>query len=415
MLFVRRSVLLSSLVAGALLGGGSPLAGQCLGPDSLDLGPCCAPAFATIPAFPAGSIPGLGICWSGCSVASTNPLKVSWTAPTASICTMFTSTLTVSDGSSGQPLLTGTLELDYTRTWEEIDPSGISTQVWRFVAKADLSPTPGVVPNCPMPSCIGPAGPHPTAFFYGYMDYAGCVAGGPFENVLVLYHAADRFIHPPGLSSLPGVFHPTGAYGIVAPHGGLQTFIPGNAIAPGGPLVYEASRDGNIPGTILCSVEDKVINGNMIKLGAGCIATLSLNPKQQTLRNFSGTTTCVAPTGVNGGWASLAIAFPILPWLHMVSTSIGTWANPNVYPGKESCWVDEGLFVHQDACLGDFVELKYGGSTKGGFQVVLPIPPIVTNFTDLADNWSAPITGPFTFPIMGAIQPTDRLLYVNEP
>ena len=44
-----------------------------------------------------------------------------------------------------------------------------------------------------------------------------------------------------------------------------------------------------------------------------------------------------------------------------------------------------------------------------------PGPIAVRNFTDLADNWTAKLTGPYPTPILGSVHPTDRLIYVNEP
>lgn len=412
-----RVVVFAAVVACGLIAGAAPATAQCFGPDLLDVGPCCQPTVPVLPPFPSASLPGLGICWTQCTVTNQRPLKVSWTAPVAPICSEFSSTLTITDGTSGTPLMAGPLVLDYTRTWQEIDPSGNMTQVWRFTAKVDLAPLMTTTPPCPVPSCLSPVGPYSTAFFYGYVDYSSCNAAGPWDNVLVLYHAGDRFIHAPGLSNHPGVFHPTGSYAIVAPNSSVQPFIPMNMIAPGGPIFGEAMRNTTLPGVppAFCVVEDHVLQGAMTKLGAGCVNTLSNAPKQQTSRQFNGTTNCVNTAGLNGAWASLNINFPFLPWFHMITTSIGTWANPNVYPGKESAWVDEGLFIHQDACTGDFVELKYGGSTKDGWKVLLPIPVIVTNFTDLANNYSTPLAGPYPTPILGSVMPTRHLIYVNEP
>jgi hypothetical protein len=182
------------------------------------------------------------------------------------------------------------------------------------------------------------------------------------------------------------------------------------------PTLPQATRNiVNLPPPVPCFVEDKVAQGAMTKLGAGCLANLATNPKAHTLRKFSGVTTCVNGAGLPGAWSSLNIAFPTLPWFDMVSQSIGTWSNPNVYPGKETAWVDEGLFIHQDACTGDFVEIKYGGSTNGGWNAILPIPGVFTNFTDIADNYSASLAGPYPTPIVGSVRPTDHLIYVNEP
>jgi hypothetical protein len=409
------ALVLSLVLLTALAPVGS---GQCFGPDNLDAGGCCAPVQANLPNFPTTSMPGLGICWDSCSVSGTNDLSVNWLALAQGSCGQYQTLVTVSDTTTGVPILTGTLVLDYTRTWLETDTVGNVTQVWRFLAKGDLSVvTAGVTPTCPVPPCILPTGPYQTAFFHGYLDYAVCDPTTPYENALVLYHACDRFIHAPGLSDKPGTFHPEHSYAIVAPHSAAQPFVPSNAIAPGGLLVGEAARTVNnpaIPPTV-CTVEDRITAGGLLPLGAGCVCTLTTFPKQQTLREFSGQTGCVNPIGVPGGWVSLDILFPTLPWLHMVSTSIGRWSSPLAYPGPERAWVDEGLFIHQDPCTGDVIELKYGATTQFGWDPQLPIGITVKSFTDLADNYTAPLGGPYPGPILGSVQPTDRLIYVNTP
>ncbi|MHC5212805.1 MAG: hypothetical protein ACYTG2_19010 [Planctomycetota bacterium] len=415
---IRRSGFTIVLTIVLLVFAAPVASGQCFGPDGLDLGGCCAPVQANLPNFPSVSMPGLGICWDSCSVAGTNDLSVDWLGLAQGACGRYQTLVTVSDTTTGVPILTGTLVLDYTRTWLETDPAGNTIQVWRFLAKGDLQvAATGVTPTCPVPPCILPSGPWQTAFFYGYLDYAVCDPTTGYENALVLYHACDRFIHAPGLSDKPGTFHPENSYAIVAPHSAAQPFVPSNAIAPGGLLMGEAVRTANNPAIppTLCTVEDRIVDGGMVPLGAGCVCTLSTFPKQQTVREFFGKTNCVNAAGVPGGWTSLAIAFPTLPWLHMVTTSIGGWGNPFSYPGQELAWVDEGLFVHQDPCVGDFIELKYGASTRFGWDVLLPTPVVVNIFTDLADNWSAPLSGPYPGPVLGSVQLTDRLIYVNLP
>jgi hypothetical protein len=409
------SVALTCALTFALSSPPSPA--QCFGPDNLDLGPCCAPVFANVPPFPNAALPGMGICWSACAPTATQDLRVDWTTPRNPSCGEYDTLLTVTDAFGG-PLMSGKLNMDYTRTWLETDPSGASVQVWRFTAKADLAFVPGGgLPPCTVPPCITPAGGQGTAFYYGYVDYTACAAGAGFENVLVLYHACDRFIHAPGFSDRPGVFHPTRSYGIVAPHSPVQPFLPINQIASGGPLFGEGARDidSSTPPPALCLVEDPVVAGSMSPLGAGCVCTFTTLPKHQTLRKFAGTTACVNAAGIPGGWVSLDILFPTLPWNQLVTSSIGRWTSPFAYPGQESAWVDEGLFVHQDPCHGDFIELKYGGSTRDGWTPILPIPVVVTNFTDIADNYTAPLFGPYPTPILGSIRPTDHLIYVNEP
>jgi hypothetical protein len=391
---------------------------QCFGPDLLDLGPCCGPAALNLPAFPNVAIQGLGVCWNACTVASQRDLRVRWTPPSQPFCGEYVTQLTVDDAITGAAVLSGLLTLDYTRTWTEFDTLGNPQQVWRFAAKADVSAVVGgLIHPCLIPACIQPLGPHNTAYYYGYVDYTICTAAAGWQNALVLYHACDRFVHTPGFSDRPGVFHPSGSYAIVAPHSTLQPFVPSNNIAPGGPLLAEATR--NVDTTSVppapCRVEDKVAIGSLTPLGAGCLCTMTTLPKQQTVREFKGSTTCLNAIGIPGAWTSLNILFPTLPWYHLVSTSIGCWTNPTVYPGAECAWVDEGLFVVQDACSGDFVELKYGGSTAKGWPGVLPSGVTTMNFLDLTDNYTAPLGGPHPLPIIGSVRPTDHQIYVNEP
>jgi hypothetical protein len=414
------STLAAVLVTALVLPLGSPASAQCFGPDHLDGGPCCSPTLPNLPGFIATTTPGLGICWSACSVSSTHDLQVVWTTPVQGFCGEYTSLLSVADAGTGATLLTGTLVLDYTRTWDELDPAGAPMQVWRFAAKADLRSlvTGTAAPPCPVPSCLPPLGPNTTAFYYGYLDYASCpTAGTGWQTALVLFHNCDRFIHQPGLSDKPGVFHPGASYAVVAPHNAAQPFAPANQIASGGPLVAEATRtvDTLGPPPFICRIEDRVASGSITPLGAGCVCTMMTNPKQQTLREFKGTTGCANPLGQPGTWFSVNANFPVFPWYHMVTTSIGTWTSPLAYPGQESAWVDEGIFVHRDACTGDWVEMKYGGTTRDGWTALLPIPVPTRNFTDLADNWTAKLTGPYPTPILGSIRQTDRLIYVNEP
>ena len=414
----KRLIALSVLVLLPFLAPAASAQGVCTGPDGFS-GPCCDIAQPNLPPFPQVSTGGLGICWTNCNVSATEDLRLEWTPPVEIRCAEYVTTLTVSDGATGLPILAGDLILDYTRTWDEIDPAGDAHQVWRFVAKADLVSVlpPGVVPPCPLPPCLPPLGNQPTAFFYGYVDYACKPPLGAFDPVLVLYHACDRFIHRPGFSDRPGSYHPASSYAIVGPHSTFQPFTPANMLAPGGPLVGEATRDMGpaTPPPFVCVTEDRVVAGDMLPLATGCVCNLTSGSLHHTLRDFRGMTGCTGPTGVPGGWATLAINFPINPWFHLVSSSIGFWSTPGLYPGPERAWVDEGVFVHQSACTGDFAELKYGGTTRAGWDVALPVPVVLNKFTDLADNYTAPLAGPFPAPILGSIRPTDRLIYVNYP
>ncbi len=413
---------LSAVLAAAALLVSAPLArsqGACFNPDQLN-GMCCQPLQANLPLFPGIAMQSLGIYWTNCAPTVQNLTGVQWAPPVMTTCSEYTTTLNVINMANGAVLLSGKMVLNYTRTWAEVDPAGIQWQVWRFVAKADLAaPTAGaLVPIAPQPNCIAPFGPHPTSFFYGYVDYALPCGGNQFSSALVLHHAGDFLIHQPGLSDKPGAFHPNRSCGIVAPHTAVNPFVPANLPAPVGPLIGEAVRNvvsPFVPG--LCSAEDPISGGAIAPLGRACFCPLMAAPQQHTLRVMTGKGTCVDPLGLNSSFASQMINFPTVPWPHVVTTSFGFWSTAASYPGPEVAWVDEGLFIDHDACtVTDWVDIDYGGTTQRGWQVIGPAPISPSfEYTDLGDNYSAPLFGPYPLPAVGSIRPTDRLIYVNTP
>jgi len=421
---MRRSVLhrVAFSVAGMLLGIAtvalSPLASAqvpCTGPDGLAGFNCCQLIGANLPSFTPVSLPGLGVCWTNCQPQTLNALRVDWTPPIPVQCSEYVTALTITDINSTLPILKGSLVLDYTRTWTELDPSNNIIQVWRFAAKADLSPVlVGLPPVCPEPSCLQPFGNQNTAFFYGYVDYATNCSSGITQNVLVLYHACDFFIHNPGLSSAPGSYHPKNSYAIVAPHSTLQPFNVSKAPSPAGPLIGEGTRDlPNLPGGP-CRATDGIVSGSLTFLGGACLCIPAGAPKQHTFRMFSATTNCPISSGLQGNFQALNIGFPtLLPWFYLTTTNIGVWTNPNVYPGQERAWVDEGLFLRQTGCAGDVVSVEYGGSTKNGWQILHPV--LLTACIDIADNYTAPLFGPYPFPILGNVMQTDRVTFTFTP
>jgi hypothetical protein len=419
---MRRSVLhrlaASLSIAIGAVAALSPIAAAqvpCTGPDNLWGFNCCQLVNATLPNFTQVSLPGLGICWLNCQPQQMSALKVDWTPLVQVQCSQYVTQLTVTDIGSTLPILSGTLVLDYTRTWTEVDPSGNFIQVWRFAAKTDLKPVlVGLPPVCPEPSCLQPFGNQSSAFFYGYVDYATNCSSGITQNVLVLQHSCDFLIHNPALSSAPGVYHPKNSYAIVAPHSTVQPFNVSKAPSPSGPLIGEGTRDfPNLPGGP-CRANDGIIQGQLTFLGGVCLCPPSIVPKLQTFRQFSGQTNCPQISGASGTFQALNIGFPsTLPWFYLTTTNIGVWTNPNVYPGKERAWVDEGLFLRQTGCSGDVVSIEYGGSTKDGWSILHPV--LLTACIDIADNYTAPLFGPYPFPILGNVMQTDRVTFTFTP
>lgn len=386
----------------------------CTGPDGLaSAGACCQLVSPNLPNFGAVTLPGLGICYVGCNVGATNLLKIDISPPSLIQCQEYVSLLSVIDVGSGAVVMSGKLHLAYTRTWDEIDPAGSVHQVWRFAAKADLSAVAGSPPVCPEPRCLPPFGTQPTAFFYGYMDYTSLCGTILSENALVLMHQCDFFIHKAAFSSRPGVFHPNESYAIVAPHTTVQPFIPSMNPAPQGPMFLGGTREFmNLPGGV-CFSTNPLQSGQINNLGGACLCIPSAFPKQHRFRTFQGSLQCPNSAGTPSTFAAITVSFPTLPWFNLVTTNVGRWSNPNVFPGQEQAWVEEGLFLQDEGCSGQWVSIQYGGTTRLGWQILNPLP--VNSMTDLADNYTAPVAGPYTFPIFGNILNTDRVIFVDTP
>jgi hypothetical protein len=259
-----------------------------------------------------------------------------------------------------------------------------------------------------VPSCLGP---EPTAFFYGYVDYALDCASGVFENSIVLYHACDAFIHDPLLSSAPGSYHPTESFAIVGPDFPGNNFVPMVSAPPAGPLLGDAMRSTASPVPFACMAEQLIVSGGLQPIASACMCPLSFSlPPLQTASRLAGAGTC------GGSFASLNV-WPIVPWYEMVSTSLGRWTSTTQYPGPEIATVAEGLFFHTDTCdptgvLLQSLDVFYGAITEQGFGVVpTPILPPSQTFIDMASNYSAPFPGNVPLPLVGGVGPTDHLLY----
>ncbi|QDU65437.1 hypothetical protein [Engelhardtia mirabilis] len=380
--------------------------------DQLESAPCCAPVNLSVPAFGPGAMPATGLCWNACGLAGQNCISVDWDpiAPTP-LCGHYVTKLRVTD-CSGIVLMSGALELDYTRTWEETAvPGTVGTQVWRFAAKIDFGGSFTATPVCPVPPDLGP---YPTSFWYGYFDVAEDCFAGTVENALVLFHNCDAFTHHPTLSSQPGTFHPTSTYAIVAPDTPGNPFLPTSAPLPGGPIVAEAMRrlDPSLPPGV-CLAEEPVLQGGLIPIGSGCLCPLSLAPAQNTASTLFGNGVC------GGSFLSLNF-WPVAPWLDFTTASIGTWTTTASYPGPERVSAAEGVFLYRDVCdptgvLAQSIDVFYGAVTQGGYLVLptSPIAPTTDRFIDLASNYSHTLPAPVTFPVFGTVKPTKHLIYVN--
>ncbi|MEO0651057.1 MAG: hypothetical protein AAFZ65_10300 [Planctomycetota bacterium] len=413
-----RSITLAiALSAGLWSSTAEAQTGLCFGPDGLNSTACCAPVGLDIPDLIPFDLQSSGFCWEACDVVDQNCLGIiaGPGVPTAQ-CGQFVRDLEVVE-CTGLSLMKGELVLDYTRTWEERLQPGAPPQyqVWRFAAKIDLTGDFTATPQCPVPPSLVPTipGVDPTTFFYGYYDLALDCTTNTFEHALVLFNACDAFQHAPGLSSTPGVFNPTSTYAIVGPDNAANPFVPNAFPTPGNFVVGEALRraEPNFPG--LCTAEEMITQGIFQPLGSACLCPLTAGSVQQTA-------SVVDLAGMCGSGAQSINAFPAVPWIHFITTSIGGWTTGAAYPGPERVAVGEGAFLYRDACSPtgfpeQSLDIFYGGLTFGGFFTPGSITPVGTTqaFVDLASNYSALLPGPIPFPLVGNVRPTKHLMYFN--
>lgn len=385
-------------------------AAQCATPDGLDPTTCCAPATPNLPSFPIIVSPASGLCWQACNPLPKTCLTIDLTAPVTTMsCTQYTADLSALD-CSGVSLMKGTVTLDYARTWTETPVAGaVPIQVWRFMAKVDLQAGGPISTACPVPNCT--AAPGSTAFYYGYVDYSRDCSTGAWSHALVLYHNCYRFVHNSALSATPGAFHPGRTFALVSPDTAANPFVP-NIILPGpAPLLGEAMRSVNTAAAGFCLAEEKMIQGAFIPQVTGCACPLSFQPPMNSANRFDGSAAC------GGGFMSLNV-YPTVPWVHLMTTSLGHWSNASSYPGPEFASVAEGLLVYRDACIGpanQSFDIFYGSLTNFGYGFVptQPLAPPSQNFLDLASNYSVLLTSPLVLPAVGKVAPTDHMIYVN--
>jgi len=258
--------------------------------------------------------------------------------------------------------------------------------------------------TCPQPTCTDF---WPTAFYYGYIDYAFDCATGGWESALVLFHGCDKFQHDQAISDKPGTYHPTISYALVAPTTTANPFIPAVLPAPGGAVFAEAIRNAANPVTLACTNEERIQQGQITPLGQACACPFSFFPPQVTARR-------VEATGMCGSSYRTINTFPNFPWFENMTTSIGSWSTGANYPGPESAWVDEGVFLHYDGCAGPvpvgYAEIKYGATTAQGYPAAAA-GVVIDKMTDMVDNYAIKLGDPLLLPMVGSARPTHHLIY----
>ncbi|MFT5049397.1 MAG: hypothetical protein ACI8QZ_000790 [Chlamydiales bacterium] len=332
---------------------------QCPRPDRLDGGPCCAIAQPDIPKPKAFRQDSLQICWRDCDVDQVIDCFAEWSigSTNQSPCAIRRMQLKLRD-AAGAIKWRGRMNVQYSRTWLEVDPTGVPTQVWRYLANGDLRPTANTGPSpCPVPPCA-------TQFngrvrYTGYIDMAipcqtvpGTVSNRSFSWMLT--HACDQIDHNPAFPR-GGSFHPDRSYSFVGPAAG---FIP-TALQPIeiGTSSLDAIRRVDLStSTPMCQFEEQIDFG-IQPLQEFCLCSGPVPGSQQW----------VVSDFVLGGACGTSIASggQFLPGFF--SMAIGTWTDPTTYPGVEGLRWNYAGNDYVDPCVGlQRSEAFYGVTTLRG-------------------------------------------------
>jgi len=389
-------------------------AAQCPKPDGLDGGPCCAPASLQVPTFPNFNQPALEICWRDCNVNSVLPYTARWKFLNFGVGTPGGGVV----GPCGEDLValelrapgnvlhwSGTLRLQYARTWMETGPGGFPTQVWRFLVNGDLRAVAGIPIPCPVPACAPAFGN--VVRFTGYIDQALNCAIVPttYQRAWMLTHVCDFVDHAAGFPRA-GAFHPDRSYSFVGPAAG---FVPGPLQplegTPGSFLEDIRRRDLTV--TPPACVFEERMSFNLAQLNQYCLCGLP-GTQQFLLGNLAITGGCGSTVTTPGG--------PFLPGF--LSMGIGSWTIPGTFPGVEAVRWNAGNYNYFDGCTGALrSEVFYGVTTIGGFpamQILTSgIPPAILppTFIDQSNSLPPP-NGAAT--IMNVPYVSDHFLNLNH-
>lgn len=379
-----------------------PASAQCLQPDNLDNTTVCGPAQTSVPQKPFQQ-QALGICWAGCSVGTTLPYTVQWSAPALSnlnsaglaSCAWYTARVRLLQGIN--VAWDGTVQMTYARTWAEANTAGTANQVWRFLVNGDLRMASGNVASpCGIPACA-PAF-NGNMRVTGYIDYQFDCAASVWRRSWMLHHACDSIDHVPGYPRA-GAFHPGRSYTWVGPAAG---FVPGaGATLEAGVNVSESLRrwDASVM-PARCGAEEP-------------IAVASINPQAMTCMCGGGPSNYYEGIlNVNGAWGTTISTFPgAAPFR---SFPIGSWTNPAVFPGVEEVrWnFNEATFVD---CTGvGRNEAWFGVTTAGGdpafsLNTISPSAPLPLTFIDQCNS----VVLPAGFATRNRIFRSDHVLNLN--
>lgn len=354
-------------------------------PDLLDGGPCCAPAQPQRPWPSNFSHDALGICWQGCDVEAASVCVADWSlvATNTAPCSIARMTLKLHDPAAAVTKWQGRFRVQYARTWREVDGSGTSIQVWRYLVNGNLKRTAaaGSAP-CPVPPCAAAHGG--LVKYTGYIDMARpcdpITGSGSSQFAWMLTHACDGIDHQSGFPRA-GTFHPDRTYSFVGPALG---FVPTPLLGvESGTTADNAARRVDVSGfTPVCEYEEPAD----LSLAAGvgsCFCDVTVLSPQFVVSDLTLAGSCGTTLFTPGG--------PYLPGF--VSMSVGSWTDPSTYPGVEDVRWNVAGYDHDD-CFGIVGQkVLFGVTTLGGHDAFTipsiagaPSEPLPLTFIDQASS-----------------------------
>ncbi|MBI5434607.1 MAG: hypothetical protein HZA52_17380 [Planctomycetes bacterium] len=385
----------------------APAEAQVCVSDGLDLGPCCAPTFPTLPQFP--NMPGLGVRWvsfNNCAPAANVSMCARIFPPTpkqfqgALLCGQFDIPIRIRQCGLNFGLWNGTLNGDYSRNWEEVTSAGNALTVWRFVVNGDLTPT-GNVPNNQnfRPACQPIT---QQVYFSGYIDYALDCNTNTWRVAWMLTHECDGVHHVPG-SARPAPatgYHPTRSYTLIGPGAGFVVSAS-NPLISNGPVMQGAVRHNDwAAAPMVCTFEEPLVGGSLSPMFDTCMCTTTAAGQYNMGTLFAG--------------AACGSQVSPSPLSNFNQKRIGTWTNPNVFPGVETLLFDFGYLDYFDGCNGALSSEWFEGvETIGGFPAVdFTGVPFGRQFEDVMSCNKSPSS---PAPLIGAPHVVDYVLNFNLP
>ena len=409
-----------------------PLSGQIvpcpLGDDGFNTG-CCITPLPNLPQFPTITETGLYGCIKDCALEAQFNYSVTiqhqWV-----LCDYAVINITATPAAAIAPTLTTQQFAKYSRTFMEVDTTGVTRQVWRFLLNGDMvyGPTPASAVPCPVPPDVAAGIP---THMNGSIDYI-CgpnTTTQPYKVRLNLNHWNGCWSHA-GFSTYPlagAAAHTDRSYHLVAPSNFVFAPVPDAQ----GPIVADAIRPSIMnwmPFNYTCRSEETVQQGQLQTLNmycGSCGPAPAAAPPIFSDQNLSGVAVCA---GAAAPFSTVPI--PGLMPGGMVTMAVGFWTPTTPIGTPTDLLIHIGFMQYTDLCTGDGPFHVVAGVTTRNFgapALLFPNPAFPTNpgphavSMDLGNVKILPLFPPYTLPSptpylgWGSLYLSDLVFNLNLP